>query len=77
MIQVIELGSEYHKRNSSQEDKDFATRDMSAKLEMGIAKLKWIEPSPSPAIQVIQRALVIGGGIAGMKAALGGPGGAK
>jgi heterodisulfide reductase subunit A len=70
LIDVIELGSEYHKCHPSKEDKDFAARNLSAKLEMGIAKLKWVEPSPSPTIQVIQRALVIGGGIGGMKAAL-------
>jgi heterodisulfide reductase subunit A len=70
LIDAIELGSEYHKCNSSREEKDFATRNLSAKLEMGIAKLKWIEPSPPLTIQVVQRALVVGGGIAGMKAAL-------
>jgi heterodisulfide reductase subunit A len=37
---------------------------------MGIAKLKWAEPEPVPTIPVIQKALVIGGGIAGMTAAL-------
>jgi heterodisulfide reductase subunit A-like polyferredoxin len=36
----------------------------------GIAKLKWVEPEPVPTIEVIQKALVIGGGIAGMMAAL-------
>jgi heterodisulfide reductase subunit A len=70
LIDAIELGSEYHKCHSSREDKDFATRNLSVKLKMGIAKLKWIEPSPSPTIQVIQQALVVGGGIAGMTAAL-------
>ena len=39
-------------------------------LQMGIAKLKWAEPGPVPAISVSQKALVIGGGIAGMTAAL-------
>jgi len=41
-------------------------------LQTGIAKLKWAEPRPGgvPAIAVIQKALVIGGGIAGMTAAL-------
>ena len=38
-------------------------------LEMGIAKLKWAEPEPV-AIAIDQKALVIGGGIAGMTAAL-------
>ncbi|QTA93966.1 response regulator [Desulfonema magnum] len=39
-------------------------------LEMGIAKLKRAEPSPVPKIPVYQRAMVVGGGIAGMSAAL-------
>jgi heterodisulfide reductase subunit A len=37
---------------------------------MGIAKLKWVEPEPVTAIPIVQRALVVGGGIAGMTAAL-------
>jgi len=39
-------------------------------LQTGIAKLKWVEPEPVPTIPIIQKALVIGGGIAGMTAAL-------
>jgi heterodisulfide reductase subunit A len=39
-------------------------------IQMGIAKLKWVQPQPVPGIPVVQRALVIGGGIAGMTAAL-------
>jgi heterodisulfide reductase subunit A len=39
-------------------------------LKTGIAKLKWVEPQPAPAIPIIQKALVVGGGIAGMTAAL-------
>jgi heterodisulfide reductase subunit A len=70
LIDVIDLGSEYQKQNSDDNDKDFTARNLSSKLEMGVAKLKWIEPSPSPTIPVIQRALVVGGGIAGMTAAL-------
>jgi heterodisulfide reductase subunit A len=69
LIDVIDLGPEYQ-RQSQNEDRGLAARNLSSKLEMGVAKLKWIQPSPSPAIQVIQRALVVGGGIAGMSAAL-------
>ncbi|MGB9441931.1 MAG: response regulator [Desulfobacterales bacterium] len=39
-------------------------------LQTGIAKLKWVEPEPVSAIAIIQKALVIGGGIAAMTAAL-------
>ena len=70
LTDVVDLASEYQKQVSENEHKDFITRNLISKLEMGVAKLKWIEPSPSPTIQVIQRALVIGGGIAGMTVAL-------
>jgi len=39
-------------------------------LETGIAKLKWADPESLSTIPVVQRALVVGGGIAGMTAAL-------
>ncbi|UCF94256.1 MAG: FAD-dependent oxidoreductase, partial [Desulfobacterales bacterium] len=41
-----------------------------AALQMGIAKLKWVDPERGPEIRVHQSALVVGGGIAGMTAAL-------
>ncbi|MFP4307952.1 MAG: response regulator [Desulfococcaceae bacterium] len=43
---------------------------MRSELEMGIARLKRINPEPSPSMKVVQKALVVGGGIAGMTAAL-------
>jgi heterodisulfide reductase subunit A len=39
-------------------------------LQMGIAKIKWVEPGPVATVPIIQKALVIGGGIGGMTAAL-------
>ena len=51
-------------------DKHTVFQNLQSVLEMGIAKLKWAEPEPVPTIGVIQKALVIGGGIAGMTAAL-------
>ncbi len=39
-------------------------------LTMGIAALKWADPNPAPSEKVIQQALVVGGGIAGMTSAL-------
>ncbi len=39
-------------------------------LEMGLARLKRIDPSPTVSVPILQRALVVGGGIAGMTAAL-------
>ncbi len=41
-----------------------------AQLRAGVAKLKWAEPAPAPQIRVAPRALVVGGGVAGMTAAL-------
>jgi len=70
LIDVVDLGSEYQNHRWDGKDTDFAARNLSSKLEMGIARLKWIEPSPPPTIGVVQRALVVGGGIAGMTAAL-------
>ena len=39
-------------------------------LQMGIAKLKWTNPEPVADVPVVQRALIVGAGIAGMTAAL-------
>ena len=70
LIDVVDLSSEYRNKLAGDEDKEFAVRNLSSKLEMGVAKLKWVEPSPLPTIPITQRALVVGGGIAGMTAAL-------
>jgi heterodisulfide reductase subunit A len=39
-------------------------------LTMGVVRLKSVQPSPTPCLPVEQRALIVGGGIAGMTAAL-------
>lgn len=44
--------------------------ELSAILGMGLARLKWADPAPAPRVQILQQALVVGGGIAGMTAAL-------
>ena len=51
-------------------DKEQVRRDIHATIATGIAKSKAIDPSPVPTTQIIQKALVVGGGIAGMTAAL-------
>jgi heterodisulfide reductase subunit A len=51
------------------ETDDVISRLMSP-LEMGLARLKRIDPTPAPTLAVQQRALVVGGGVAGMSAAL-------
>jgi heterodisulfide reductase subunit A len=39
-------------------------------LSMGIGRLKGMDPGPAPSVRINQKALVVGGGIAGMVAAL-------
>jgi heterodisulfide reductase subunit A len=41
-----------------------------AELRAGVARLKWVDPRPVAEIPVTPRALVIGGGVAGLTAAL-------
>ena len=56
--------------NAELKSKRLLLRNVLSALEMGIAKLKWVDPSSTATVPVAQRALVIGGGIAGMTAAL-------
>lgn len=57
------------------EDRDKNNRKVAKSIEsilqMGISHLKHAEPGQTPKVQIIQKALVVGGGIAGMTAALG------
>jgi heterodisulfide reductase subunit A len=64
-LKVVDLGfpSAGHPAHSSPES---ALRA----LQTGIAELKWTGSVPMPAATIEQRALVVGGGIAGMSAAL-------
>jgi heterodisulfide reductase subunit A len=39
-------------------------------LGTGLARLKWADPDPVPSQKILQKALVVGGGIAGMSSAL-------
>ncbi|HYQ59864.1 MAG TPA: FAD-dependent oxidoreductase, partial [Desulfatiglandales bacterium] len=45
-------------------------QDIRMALSMGLSRLKTMDPAPTPTRRIIQRALVVGGGIAGMTAAL-------
>ena len=54
-------------RNSTPEQ---VSREIRTIVAMGIGKVKGMEPTPPAAIPVIQQALVVGGGIGGMSAAL-------
>jgi heterodisulfide reductase subunit A2 len=44
--------------------------ELSSTLGMGLAALKWADPAPAPGVKIFQKALVVGGGIAGITAAL-------
>jgi heterodisulfide reductase subunit A len=52
-------------------NKEEIRREIQATVSMGLSKLKGMDPLPTPTTRVIQKALVVGGGIAGMTAALG------
>jgi len=58
----------------SDKDKETDTRHIQAAMKSalltGLAKLKRINPSPVATIKICQRAMVVGGGIAGLTAAL-------
>jgi len=70
LMEVVDVNAECGMRNAELKDKQLLLRNVISALETGIAKLKWVEPEPVHAIAIIQKALVIGGGIAGMTAAL-------
>jgi heterodisulfide reductase subunit A len=50
-------------------DREQVGRDIQAAVVMGISRLKGMDPLPAPTTGIIQKALVVGGGIAGMTAA--------
>jgi heterodisulfide reductase subunit A len=54
----------------SEADRVRLDQDIRMALSMGLSRLKTMDPSPLPTRRVIQKALVVGGGIAGMNAAL-------
>jgi len=52
------------------EDKKKGTEKAKALIRAGVAKARWLEPLKSSTIPVIPKALVIGGGIAGIQSSL-------
>jgi len=73
LMEVVDLNSEYGLRHGGKAEiksKDSRAGNLLSALQMGIAKLKWAEPGPVATVPIIQKALVIGGGIGGMTAAL-------
>jgi heterodisulfide reductase subunit A len=78
LIEVVDLNAQWglrraqstQRQDAASNDKQRICSDIISTLEMGIAKLKWINTAPVAKIPVIPRALIVGGGIAGMTAAL-------
>ena len=70
LMEVVDLNAVWTLQNAESTDKQFIYQGIISKLEMGLAKLKWANPEGVATVPTTQRALVIGGGIAGMTAAL-------
>ena len=70
LVEVVDLNSEWGMGNAELNHKQLIFQKVISTLEMGIARLKWVDPGAVATIPTIQKALVIGGGIAGMTAAL-------
>jgi heterodisulfide reductase subunit A len=66
LIEVVDITS----WSSPSADEPAPASAALAELRAGVAKLKWVEPHPAVEIPVTPRALVIGGGVAGLTAAL-------
>jgi len=72
LIDVVDIHTPLTDKNpKNEESSDFDTFNASlSAIEMGIAGVKHLDPCPVVTVPVFQRALVVGGGIAGMTAAL-------
>ena len=70
LMEVVDVNSEFGMRNAELQDRQVIFRNLLSALQTGIAKLKWTNPEPVVKIPIVQRALIIGGGISGMTAAL-------
>jgi heterodisulfide reductase subunit A len=66
LIEVVDIAP----WSGATENEPAAASATLVQLRAGVAKLKWVEPYPAAEIQVAPRALVVGGGVAGMTAAL-------
>jgi heterodisulfide reductase subunit A len=68
LMEVVDICTPaFPNRNSSPE---LVSREIRTTVAMGVGKVKGMEPTPPAAIPVNQKALVVGGGIGGMSAAL-------
>ena len=68
LMEVVDIRTPaFPGRTANREEVSAAVRTA---LAMGVGRLKGMEPGPAPSAKVTQKALVVGGGIAGMTAAL-------
>ncbi len=68
LMEVVDIRTPLFAAGASTSDQLFAS--IKGVLYMGLAKLKRIDPTPTISVPIHQQALVVGGGIAGMTAAL-------
>jgi len=70
LVAVVDIGACGRSGASGRPDRQTLTEGALRALETGIARLKWAVPEAVACVSVVQRALVAGGGIGGMTAAL-------
>jgi heterodisulfide reductase subunit A len=75
LIEVVDLmlmvqRSKVQAESPATDEMSAINSELAAILGMGLARLKWADPNPAPREQILQQALVVGAGIAGMTSAL-------
>ncbi|MFO7554411.1 MAG: FAD-dependent oxidoreductase [Desulfobacterales bacterium] len=75
LIEVVDLmltarSSNLKSADLSEDEISKINGELSAILGAGLARLKWADPDPVTSQKILQKALVVGGGIAGMCSAL-------
>ncbi|MCP4694908.1 MAG: FAD-dependent oxidoreductase [Desulfobacterales bacterium] len=71
LMDVVDLTEGFRHRIQEEKSGDPAEKEArQSNLRMGLARLTRVDPGPEPEIAISRNALVVGGGIAGMKAAL-------
>lgn len=69
LMEVVDIRTSVFPGNNFNQEQ--ASREIRLALAMGVGKLKGMDPSVSTVTSIVQKALVVGGGIAGMTSALG------
>lgn len=74
LIEVVDtmpvVRSTLEKKTFSENERSGFADKLSVILRMGLAKVKWADPTPVPQVPIHQQALILGGGITGMTSAL-------